>query len=107
MAGEIRRKGRFLRTLNLANYCLAAKQYELASIHVSGLLEKIESYQLTAWEPALCLATWESAYLVTKKLMAGEKNKERLASLEQQQKDLFARIGNLDGALALRLARLK
>ncbi len=107
MAGEIRRKGRFLRTLNLANYCLAAKQHELAKTYVSCLLDKIEAYQLAEWEPALCLAAWESAYLVNKKLIDGEKSKERREALEQQQKELFARIGNIDGVLALRLARLK
>jgi len=107
MAGEIRRKGRFLRILNLANYSLAAKQHELAKTYVSCLLEKIEDYQLAQWEPALSLAAWESAYLVNKKLMDGEKNKERHEALERQQKELFARIGNIDGVLALRLARLK
>ena len=107
MAGEIRRKGRFLRILNLANYSLAAKQLDLAKTYVSRLLDKVDTYQLAEWEPALCLAVWESAYLVNKKLMDGEKNKERLETLDRQQKDLFARIGNFDGVLALRLARLK
>ena len=107
MAGEIRRKGRFLRILNLANYSLAAKQHELAKTYVSCLLDKIEAYQLAEWEPALCLAAWESTYLVNKKLIDGEKNKERHEALEGQQKELFARIGNIDGVLALRLARLK
>jgi type VI secretion system ImpA/VasJ family protein len=107
MAGEILRKGRFLRILNLANYSLAAKQHELAKTYVSCLLDKIEAYQLAQWEPALCLAAWESAYLVNKKLMDGEKNKEHHEALERQQKELFARIGNIDGVLALRLARLK
>ena len=107
MAGEILRKGRFLRILNLANYSLAAKQHELAKTYVSCLLDKIEAYQLAQWEPALCLAAWESAYLVNKKLMDGEKNKERHEALERQKKELFARIGNIDGVLALRLARLK
>ncbi len=107
VAGEIRRKGRFLRILNLANYSLAAKQHDLAKTYVSRLLDKVEAYQLAEWEPALCLAAWESAYLVNKKLMDGEKNKERLEALDRQQKDLFARIGNFDGVLALRLARLK
>jgi len=107
IAGEIRRRGRFLRILNLATYSLAAKQHDLAKTYLSRLLDKIEAYQLAEWEPALCLAAWEAAYLVNKKLMDGEKNKERHEALEQQQKDLFTRIGNIDGVLALRLARLK
>jgi type VI secretion system protein VasJ len=106
-AGEIRQKGRFLRTLNLTNYCLAAKQHDLAKTYVSRLLDKIEAYQLAEWEPALCLAAWESAYVINKSLMRREKNKERLESLDRQQKDLFTRIGNLDGVLALKLAHLK
>jgi hypothetical protein len=71
VAGEIRRKGRFLRILNLANYSLAAKQHDLAKTYVSRLLDKVEAYQLAEWEPALCLAAWESAYLVNKKLWDG------------------------------------
>ena len=106
-AGEIRQKGRFLRILNLTNYCLAANQHDLAKTYVSRLLDKIESYQLAEWEPALCLAAWESAYVVNKSLMKREKNKERLESLDRQQKDLFTRIGNFDGVLALKLAHLK
>jgi len=107
MAGEIRQKGRFLRALNLANYCVAAKQYDLAKAYVSRLQETIEAFRLSEWEPALCLSVWESTFLINKKLISGEKNKERLENLDQQQKDLFTRIGILDGVLALKLIHIK
>jgi len=103
---ETRRKGRFLRTLNLANFCIKAKQYDLAKVHLSNKLKKIEAYQLTEWEPALCCAVWESAYLVNLKLLESEQDQERISFLEKQQNDLFSKIGNYDGVLALKLANL-
>ena len=107
IATDDRRRGKFLRTLNLANYCQAAKHFDLAKIHLGRLTERIESYQLVEWEPALCAAVWESAYLVNKKLIAGEKNPEKQAALEEQQTELFKRLVTVDGVLALRLAQLK
>jgi type VI secretion system protein VasJ len=106
MAGETRRKGRFLRLLNLANFCLAAKQHALAKIHLDRLSEHVEAYQLTQWEPALCLAVWESAFMLNRKLLQAKPEPEELASLEKQQKTLFTKIGTYDGALALKLASL-
>ena len=107
IATDYRRKGKFLRSLTLANYCQAAKHFDLAKIHLGRLTERIESYQLVEWEPALCAAVWESAYLVNKKLIAGEKNPEKQAALEEQQTELFKRLVTVDGVLALRLAQLK
>lgn len=104
IAGETRRKGRFLCLLNLANFCLAAKQYALAKIHLDRLSEQIEAYQLVEWEPALCLAVWQSSFLVNQKLLQAKPDSEQQASLEKQQKILFVKIGNYDGALALKLA---
>jgi len=103
---ETRRKGRFLRTLNLANFCIKAKKHNLAKVHLSNLLKKIEAYQLTEWEPALCCAVWESTYLVNLKLLESEQDQERKSFLEKQQNDLFSKIGNYDGVLALKLANL-
>jgi type VI secretion system protein VasJ len=107
IAADSRPKGKFLRSLNLANYCQAAKQMDLAKVHIGRLLEQIESRRLFEWEPALCAAAWESAYLINKKLIAGEKNRDRQEALEMQQKELFERLVNYDGVLALRLAHLK
>lgn len=104
IAGDTRRRGRFLRSLNLANFCMEAKQYNLAKVHLSGLLEKIEAYQLTEWEPALCAAVWQSTYLINLKLLNAEQDQEQISYLERQQQDLFTKIGKYDGVLALKLA---
>ncbi len=41
LAGETRRKGRFLRKLNLANFCFQAKKIELAKVHLMQLLTRL------------------------------------------------------------------
>ena len=69
ISGDTRRKGRFLRQLNLANLCVEAKQFKLAKVHLLQLNEKIEEYNLSEWEPALCVAVWQSTYLVNKNLI--------------------------------------
>jgi len=100
--GDQRRKGRFLRQLNLANYCHAAKQYNLAKALLGELMQKIEQYQLAEWEPALCLAVWQTAYLTNQALL---KNQPRTANvdLEKQQDYLYEKIGVLDIQRALKL----
>jgi type VI secretion system protein VasJ len=105
IAADTRRKGKFLRTLNLANLCVQAKEYDLARIHLANLLEKIEDYQLAEWEPALCTSVWESAYLVNLKFLSKEKDAQKRDFLIKQQEELFAKIGNTNGLLALELAR--
>ena len=107
IAADTRRKGKFLRTLNLANFLIQAKKFELAKVHLSKLVEKIEAYQLAEWEPALCTSTWESTYLINVKLIEKEKNEDEIDSLNKQQSDLFAKIGNYNGLLALKLAKRK
>jgi len=106
LAGESRRKGQFLRLLNIANYYFRAKQSSLAKVRLSHLLKKVEEYQLAEWEPALCTAVWEAAYIVNRKLIDSERDKEVAAALEREQKDLFSKIGNYNGVLALKLASL-
>jgi type VI secretion system protein VasJ len=101
---DTKRKGRFLRILNLANFCIQAKEYVLAKVHLTTLLEKIDSYQLTQWEPALSVAVWESTYVVNSKLLQIEKDSEHVSFLEKQQRELFSKIGSYDGVLALKLA---
>ncbi|MGB6867885.1 MAG: type VI secretion system domain-containing protein, partial [Candidatus Aminicenantaceae bacterium] len=105
IAADTRRKGKFLRTLNLANFLVQAKKFELAKVHLVKLVEKIEAYQLAEWEPALCTSTWESTYLVNVKLMEKEKNENEIDFLNKQQSDLFTKIGNYNGLLALKLAK--
>lgn len=101
---DTRRKGRFLRSLNLANFCIQAREYALAKVQLSTLLEKIDSYQLAQWEPALSVAVWESTYVVNSKLLQAEKDPELVSFLEKQQRQLFSKIGSYDGVLALKLA---
>lgn len=105
IASDTRRKGRFLRTLNLANLCIQAKEYELAKVHLANLLDKIDAYQLAEWEPALCVSVWQSTYLVNLKLLDKEKDEDKLNILTKQQDELFTKIGNYDGLLALGLAK--
>ncbi len=105
IVADTRRKGKFLRTLNLANLCVQAKEFDLARVHLANLLENIENYQLAEWEPALCASVWESAYLVNLKFLDKEKDAEKRILLTKQQNELFAKIGNTNGLLALGLAR--
>lgn len=104
IAGDVRRKGRFLRALNLANYCLAAKKPELAKALLADLMKKIEAYQLTEWEPGLCAAVWQSAYLANLKLLHSENHAAAKAELQAQQRMLFDQIGKYDCVRALDLA---
>ena len=104
IAGEVRRKGRFLRVLNLANYCMQAKQVNLTKVYLSQLLEKIAEYNLQEWEPALCVSVWQATYLVNLHLLKVEQDGEEQMVLEKQQKDLFSKIGNYNGLLAMKLA---
>ncbi|MCK5456895.1 MAG: type VI secretion system domain-containing protein, partial [Melioribacteraceae bacterium] len=103
VSGDTRRKGRFLRQLNLANLCVEAKQFKLAEVHLLQLIEKIEEYNLAEWEPALSVAVWQSTYLVNNKLLA-TKDKETINIIETEQAKLFAKIANYDGVLAIKLS---
>ena len=105
ISGDIRRKGRFLRLLNLANFCLQAKQFSLAKVHLSQLINKIEEYNLAEWEPALSVAVWQSTYLVNEKLFESTKDERRRSELENQQAGLFSKIGNYDSVLAIKLSK--
>jgi hypothetical protein len=58
--GDTRRKGRFLRTLNLAKLCLQSRQERMARIFLEKLQQDISDYRLEEWEPALCVAVWSS-----------------------------------------------
>lgn len=104
MASEERRKGRFLRSLNLANFCYAARKPELAKAMLLDLTKKIEEYQLAEWEPALCVAVWQSTYLTNLKLLQSENHEAQKPALQQQQTELFAKISKHDVLRALDLA---
>lgn len=104
ISSDTRRRGRFLRILSLANFCIHANKHSLAKVHLAQLMQKIEDYQLTEWEPALCAGVWESAYLVNLKILAAESDPNRKSEIESQQKALFDLIALFDGVLALKLA---
>jgi type VI secretion system protein VasJ len=55
---DVRIKGRFLRKLNLANYCINAKQFSLAKVYLTELKMNIDRLNISGWEPALCTAVW-------------------------------------------------
>jgi type VI secretion system protein VasJ len=98
-----RRKGKFLRRLNLANFCFAAKQYNLAKINLQELTKLIVEYNLTEWEPALCTAVWQSLYMTNTKILIDKDNKEFKSEIEKEQEELFSKIAKYDGVLAIKL----
>jgi type VI secretion system protein VasJ len=102
---DTRRKGKFLRKLNLANYCILAKHPDIAKVHLFELKDLIEEYNLAEWEPALCTAVWQSLYSVNAKLIAGIKEDGEKNILEKEQKELFARIAKHNGLLALKISQ--
>jgi len=102
-----RRKGKFLRRLNLANYCMQAKLYDLARIHLTSLSGMIDEYNLLLWEPALCTAVWQSLYQTDKELISAAHDKEEKLFLEKEQKELFTRIAKYDSIIAIKLKQKK
>jgi len=103
MDGETRKKGRFLRLLNLANYCYLARKYLLAQPLFDQLMEQIEDYHISDWETALCVSVWQSTYLNSQKLLSDEKDNQKKAVIEKKQKELFDKIVKYDAVLALSL----
>ncbi len=101
--GESRKKGRFLRLLNLANYCYLAKKYLLAQPFFGQLMQLIEEYHISEWETALCVDVWQSNFLNNNKLLDGEKDKQKRSVIEQEQKALVDKIVKYDAVLALTL----
>lgn len=102
---DTRIKGRFLRKLNLANYFIQAKQFNLAEVYLAELKNNIDELNLTEWEPALCTAVWESLYIVNSYLIAELKDDESKKMLEKEQKMLFCMIANYNGLLALKIVQ--
>jgi type VI secretion system protein VasJ len=102
---DTRRKGKFLRRLNLANYCIQAKQFYLAKVNLLELKDLIEEYKLANWEPALCTAVWQSLYLTNKKILSDSADEETKKNTEKEQKELFSRIAKYDGILAIKLSQ--
>jgi len=102
---DTRRKGKFLRRLNLANYCIQAKQFYLAKVNLLELKELVDDYKLANWEPALCTAVWQSLYLTNKKILSDSADSETKSNIEKEQKELFSKIAKYDGILAIKLSQ--
>jgi type VI secretion system protein VasJ len=102
---DTRRKGKFLRRLNLANYCIHAKQFSLAKVNLLELKDLIEDYKLANWEPALCTAVWQSLYLTNKKILQERIDEDSKMNIEKEQKELFSKIAKYDGILAIKLSK--
>ncbi len=102
-----RRKGKFLRRLNLSNYCMQAKLYELAKVHLTELSIFIDEYNLPVWESALCTAVWQSMFLVNKELISSSRDKELKITLEKEQKELFKKVAKYDSIIAIKLKQKK
>jgi len=100
-----RRKGKFLRRLNLANYCIHAKQFYLAKVNLLELKDLVEDYKLANWEPALCTAVWQSFYLTNKKILSDPIDDDSKLIIEKEQKELFSKIAKYDGILAIKLTQ--
>ncbi|RPI71697.1 MAG: hypothetical protein EHM47_09650, partial [Ignavibacteriales bacterium] len=98
-----RRKGKFLRRLNLANYCFSAKQYNLARINLLELKKLIEEYNLHEWETALCTSVWQSLYLANTKIISETEKSESKNYIEKEQEELFSKIAKYNGVLAIKL----
>jgi type VI secretion system protein VasJ len=102
-----RRKGKFLRRLNLSNYCMQAKMPDLAKVHLTELNSLIDEYNITLWEPALCTSVWQSMYLVNKEIISTTKDKELKSNLETEQTELFNKVAKYDSIIALKLKQKK
>lgn len=104
---EERMKGKFLRRLNIANFCFEAKQYNVARVNLEELNRTIDSLKLAEWEPALCTAVWQSLYQTNIQLLFTTDNETAKSVLENQQEELFYKIAKHNGILAINLEQQK
>ncbi len=104
---ELLPKGKFLRRLNLANYCYEAKQYNVAKVNLEELKKIIEELNLCEWEPALSTSVWQSLYLTNIQLLFNTNNESIKNLLEKEQEELFYEIARLNGILAINLEQQK
>ena len=105
LEADIRRKGKFLRRLNITNFCYQAKQYRLAKVNLLELKKFIDDYLLSEWEPALSTAVYESLYLTNNKLLIDSSDEVSKSNIEKEQQELFSKIAKYDGLLAIKLTQ--
>ncbi len=104
---EDRIKGKFLRRLNLANYCYEAKHYNVAKVNLEELNTTIDKLNLGEWEPALSTAVWQSLYLTNIQLLFTIDSESTKTVLEKQQEELYNKIAKYNGILAINLEQQK
>lgn len=100
-------KGKFLRRLNIANYCYEAKQYNIAKVNLEELKKTIEELNLYEWEPTLSTAVWQSLYLTNIQLLFNTNSEIIKGQLEKEQEELFYEIARFNGILAINLEQQK
>ncbi|QQS36592.1 MAG: type VI secretion system domain-containing protein [Ignavibacteriales bacterium] len=100
-------KGKFLRRLNLANYCYEAKHYNVAKVNLEELNTTIDKLNLGEWEPALSTAVWQSLYLTNVQLLFTTDNDSTKFTIEKQQEELYNNIAKYNGILAINLEQQK
>jgi len=104
---EERSKGKFLRRLNMANFCYEAKQYNVAKVNLEELKLMIDELRLAEWEPALSTSVWQSLYLTNIQLLFTVENEPVRNLLENEQEELFYKIAKYNGLLAINLEQQK
>ena len=107
LSAEDRMKGKFLRRLNIANFCYEAKQYNVAKVSLEELDKTINKLNLSEWEPALCTAAWQSLYLTNVQVLFASENEAQKDQIEKQQQELFYKIAKHNGILAINLEQQK
>ena len=100
---ETRQRGKFLIRLNLANYYSLGQHPEIARANFNSLIRDLNTYTVSGWEPALCVAMWRSAYVNNSKLLQNELSSLVRTEIEKQQRELFELIARYDGVLAHKL----
>lgn len=107
LKAEDRTKGKFLRRLNIANFCYEAKQYNVAKVNLEELKLMVNELKLNEWEPALSTSVWQSLYLTNVQLLFNTENEENKNLLEKEQEELFYKIAKYNGLLAINLEQQK
>jgi type VI secretion system protein VasJ len=104
---EERIKGKFLRRLNLANFCYEAKHYNVAKVFLEEIRILIDELKLGEWEPALSAAAWQSLYLTNVQLLFITDGEAAKSNIEKQQEELYYKIAKYNGILAINLEQQK
>jgi len=103
--GDERKKGKFLRRLNMADYCYKHKEYNLARAVTLELKQLIDQLNLSQWEPSLCTSLWQLHYMINKEIISHTKDENISRTLMAEQEELFYQLAKYNGVLALNLTK--